>query len=243
MAILTPRGAVYHICHCGWANVWEWAASEGGNQWRIGQDISDDFNYPGNREKYYFDVLDMLDRGNNLTQYAGPGHWNDYDMLIVGLNGESAQLQGPGASNVEYRAHFSMWAMVASPLLIGADTRTLSNETLETFTNKEIIEISQDPKGVAAEVVREDPGVGGTLQAYAKEMSDGSFAVALLNRGSSTAEMSVSPRRDLTVPWNTYRLRDVWKHKDHGPYDITYTTEVMSHEAKILRMYPITTGP
>ena len=56
-----------------------------GGQWRIGQDISDDFDYPGNREGYYFDVLDMLDRGVGLEKYAGPGHWNDYDMLVVGL--------------------------------------------------------------------------------------------------------------------------------------------------------------
>ncbi|CAG8980971.1 hypothetical protein HYALB_00012303 [Hymenoscyphus albidus] len=163
-------------------------------------------------------------------------------MLIVGLNGQSSQLLGTGASDVEYRSHFSLWAMATSPLLIGADARTLSTETLETLMNKEVIELSQDLMGAAAEVVREEPGDGGTLQVYAKEMSDGSYAVALLNRGSSTAEMSVSPRRDLTIDWDTYRLRDLWKHEDHGPYDITYTTEVMSHEAKVLRLYPITNG-
>lgn len=227
---------VYHMCHCGWVQSWEWAASEGANQWRIGQDISDDFNYPGNREKYYFDVLDMLDRGNNLTQYSGPGHWNDYDMLIVGLNGKSTQLVGTGASNIEYRTHFSMWSMVASPLLIGSDVRILDAYSLETLTNKEVIEINQDPLGISAETV----GIGEDedLQVYAKEMSDGSYAVALLNRGSSTSEMSISPRRDLTMTWDKYRLRDLWKHKE-GMYDVPYTVEVMPHEAKVLRLWQV----
>ncbi|KAH6716597.1 glycoside hydrolase superfamily [Leptodontidium sp. MPI-SDFR-AT-0119] len=227
---------VYHFCHCGWADVWEWAASEGANQWRIGQDISDDFNYPGNREKYYFDVLDMLDRGNNLVQYSGPGHWNDYDMLIVGLNGNSSQLVGTGASNIEYRTHFSMWAMVASPLLIGSDVRTLDVYSLQTLSNKEVIEINQDPLGISAETV----GIGEDedLQVYAKEMSDGSYAVALLNRGSFTAEMSVSPRRDLAMEWDTFRVRDLWKHKE-GMYDVPYTVEVMPHEAKVLRLWEV----
>jgi alpha-galactosidase len=94
---------VYHACHCGWLDIWEWAAWIGANHWRIGQDISDDFNYGSLREGYYNDVLTMIDRGDPLQQYSGPGHWNDYDMLIVSLNGGSDQLVGTGASNVEYR--------------------------------------------------------------------------------------------------------------------------------------------
>ncbi|KAF2190397.1 glycoside hydrolase family 27 protein [Zopfia rhizophila CBS 207.26] len=238
--IATNRSIVFHACHCGWANVWEWAAEEGANQWRIGQDISDDFNYPDNREKYYFDVLDMLDRGNNITQFSGPGHWNDYDMLIVGLNGQSKQLVGTGASNLEYRTHFSMWSIVNSPLLIGADVRNLSAYDLETLTNKEIIALNQDPLGQPATVVRSDRN--GELQVYAKSLADESIAVALLNRGTATADMTFSMRRDLTVPWDVYRMRDLWKHRDLGPYDIPYTTEVQAHEAKVYRIWPVQTG-
>ncbi|KAF8847260.1 hypothetical protein BDZ45DRAFT_781836, partial [Acephala macrosclerotiorum] len=72
---------VYHACHCGWQDVWEWAAIEVTNHWQIEQNISDDFNYPGLRDGYYYDVLDMLDGGNNITKYLGPSHWNDYDIL------------------------------------------------------------------------------------------------------------------------------------------------------------------
>ncbi|KAF4626274.1 hypothetical protein G7Y89_g11884 [Cudoniella acicularis] len=232
------RGIVFHACHCGWANSWEWAAQYGANQWRIGQDISDDFNYPGNRMKYFFDVLDLIDRGNPLAQYAGPGHWNDFDMLIIGLNGNSSH-EGAGCSNVEYRTHFSMWAMVCSPLLIGSDVRTLNSDSMETLLNPEIIAISQDSLGNAASTVGVGNQDGGDLQVFAKSMADGSFAVALLNRGSVTAEMSISPSRDLTVEWPKYTVRDVWKHKTFGPYDTAYTVEVISHEAKILRLYEV----
>ncbi len=239
--VATKRPIVYHACHCGWADVAEWAAGAGANQWRIGQDISDDFNYPGLREKYYFDVLDMLDRGEKYAKYAGPGHWNDYDMLIVGLNGHSQLLVGTGASNVEYRTHFSLWAMLESPLLVGADVRALDADSLATLTNAEVIAVNQDPAGHAAEKVGEQ-GEHGELQVWAKEMADGSWVVALLNRGAATAEMNVSPRRDLSLPWNKYRVRDLWAHKDRGPYDIPFTVEVMSHEAKVVRLYPVEVG-
>ncbi|MEO5689071.1 MAG: glycoside hydrolase family 27 protein [Burkholderiaceae bacterium] len=239
--IATKRPIVYHACHCGWADIAEWAADLGANQWRIGQDISDDFNYPGLREKYYFDVLDMLDRGEKYAKYAGPGHWNDFDMLIVGVNGHSQQIVGTGASNVEYRTHFSLWAMLESPLLIGADVRGLDADSLATLTNADVIAVNQDTAGHAAEKVGEQ-GEHGELQVWAKEMADGSWVVALLNRSSATAEMNVNPRRDLAQPWNKYRVRDLWSHQERGPYDIPYTVEVMSHEARVLRLFPVEIG-
>jgi len=230
--IAAKRPIVLHACHCGWANIWEWAAALGINQWRIGQDISDDFDYPGNREGYYFDVLDMLDRGVGLEKYAGPGHWNDYDMLVVGLNGQSKDLVGAGASNVEYRTHFSLWAMEDSPLLASADLRNLDSYTLETLTNKEVIALNQDPLGKPAHRVKNKDG----LQVFAKELADGSWAVALLNRGSTTEDITFNVHKDLSLPWVKYEVRDLWKHKDLGVYDIPYTAEVISHEAKIFRV-------
>lgn len=235
--IATNRSIVFHACHCGWSNVWEWASQEGANQWRIGQDISDDFNYPGNREKYYFDVLDMLDRGNDIAQYTGPGHWNDYDMLIVGLDGESKQLVGTGLSDLEYRTHFSLWSIVASPLLIGANVTKLSAYNLATITNKEIIAANQDPLGQPATLQYSSPD--NSTQIYAKQMADQSMIVALLNRGSTTADITVSMREHLTVPWDIYRMRDLWKGQDRGPYDIPFTTEVRPHEAKVYRIWQI----
>jgi len=232
------RGIVLHACHCGWGDIWKWAADLGVNHWRIGQDISDDFNYPGNREKYYFDVLDQLDRGVGLEQYSGPGHWNDYDMLIVGLNGKSRQLVGTGASNTEYRTHFSLWAMVDSPLLVGSDVRHLDAYTLATLTNKEIIALNQDKGGSIAERVVDN----GEQQIFSKELEDGSVAVLLLNRGAATADMTFLPRRDLGAPMDRFSVRDLWAHTDLGSHDTAFTTEVQSHEARVFLIRQLATS-
>ncbi|WP_051937214.1 glycoside hydrolase family 27 protein [Erwinia sp. 9145] len=226
----TGRPMVYHACHCGWQNIWQWGASVGANQWRIGQDISDDFNYPGNREGYYFDVLDMIDRGVGLEKYSGKGHWNDYDMLIIGLHGHSQELVGTGASDTEYRTHFSMWSILSSPLLIGASLDNLTAEDITTLTNKEIIALNQDPLGLQAKRYVSN----GDLQIFAKPLADGSWAVAMLNRSGQTASMSLNIHQDLDLPWKKTRVRDLWQHSDKGTVEDSYTTEVQSHEAKML---------
>ncbi|CAN8097840.1 unnamed protein product [Discula destructiva] len=238
----TGRDVVLHACHCGWAEIWTWARDEGANHWRIGQDISDDFAYPGFREDYYFDVLDMLDAGTNksMSTAAGPGGWNDYDMLIVGLEGRSEQLVGAGASNVEYRAHFSMWCMVASPLLIGTDVTALSKYDLATLTNAEMIAINQDTAGVAATVVHEENN--GTLQYWARTLNDSSVAVAFLNRGPETALMSLSLQEYLHVEWRSYMVRDLWAHETQGPLnELASSAEVIAHEAKVFKLTPVET--
>jgi alpha-galactosidase len=231
----TKRDIVYHACHCGWADIWKWAADEGANHWRIGQDIPDEFNYPGNREDYYYDVLDMLDHGAEMANYSAPGRWNDFDMLIVGLDGKGA-LTGLGCSNVEYRAHFTMWCMVASPLLIGSDVRQLSAYDLETLTNMEVIAVGQDPLGIAGVVVAQDKTGG--LQYYAKKLYDGSYAVAFLNRNTETASMSFNPLSTLNLPWSLYSVHDLWAHRDMGHFTKSFSAELIAHDAKMFRISP-----
>lgn len=222
-----------HACHCGWADIWTWGKDVGANHWRIGQDISDDFDYPDNREGYYFDVLDMIDRGVGLEKYTGPGRWNDYDMLIVGLNGKSKELVGAGASNIEYRTHFSLWSILSSPLLTGTDVRHLDQYTLQTLTNREVIALNQDALGIQASRV----AVDGEMQVFAKPMSDGSWAVALLNRGGPTIDYAFDWRKVLGLSWKKAKIRDLWQPQDKGVFDQEYQVEVIGHEAKVLRLY------
>lgn len=232
----TGRDIVLHVCHCGWDDVWTWGREVGGQHWRIGQDISDDFSVPGHREGYYFDVLDMIDRGVGLESYSGPGGWNDYDMLIVNLNGEGAVV-GAGATAREYRTHFSMWAILASPLIVGSDLTAMDATTVETLTNAEVIALNQDPLGIQASRVRQ----AGDLEIFAKELEDGDQGVAVLNRGPERAEIDVLWWEDLGLDSPSATVRDLWAHQELGPFDGSYTVSAESHEAVVLRITPAST--
>ena len=229
----TGRDILFHICHCGWDGVWEWAREAGGHHWRIGQDITDDFDLPGHREGYYFDILDMIDRGVGLERYSGPGGWNDYDMLVVNLRGGGA-LVGEGATPQEYRTHLSMWAILASPLILGTDLTRMDRYTRETLTNDEVIALNQDPLGEQAARVRKD----GDLEVFAKALADGGRGVALLNRGEAAAEMEVRWVEDLGVDWPAATVRDLWAHRDLGEFPERFTATVGSHQATMLRLGP-----
>lgn len=229
----TGRDIVLHVCHCGWDDVWEWARDAGGHHWRIGQDITDDFDVPGHREGYYFDVLDMIDRGVGLEKYSGPGGWNDYDMLVVNLKGEGA-LVGDGATPEEYRTHFSMWAILSSPLIIGSDLTDMDAYTVETLTNTEVIALNQDPLGIQAARVRKD----GDLEVFAKPLANGDWGIALLNRGLTNAEIGAGWQEDLGVHWSAASVRDLWRHRNLGSYREGFATTVGPHEATILRVTP-----
>lgn len=229
----TGRDIVFQVCHCGWDGVWEWAREAGGHHWRIGQDIADDFDLPGHREDYYFDVLDMIDRGVGLEEYSGPGGWNDFDMLVVNLKGEGA-LVGDGATPEEYRTHFSMWAILASPLIVGTDLTRMDAYTRETLTNAEVIALNQDPLGRQAARVRRD----GDLEVFAKPLANGDQGIPLLNRGPTDAEMEVAWQQDLGLDGSTATVRDLWAHRDLGASTDRIATTVGSHEAAILRVSP-----
>jgi alpha-galactosidase len=124
-------------------------------------------------------VLDILDAEADLNGYARPGHWNDPDMLEVGNGGMTA---------TEYRSHFSLWAILAAPLMAGNDLRSMTPEIHDILTNKEVIAIDQDPLGRQGRRVAKD----GDLEVWAKQMQDGSRAVVLLNRGASPQPVTVN---------------------------------------------------
>ncbi|MGW3493009.1 NPCBM/NEW2 domain-containing protein [Streptomyces sp. NPDC001020] len=184
----TGRPIVYSICEWGANKPWEWA-SDLGQLWRTTGDISDDWG----------SMLSILKQNLPLAPYAGPGHWNDPDMLEVG-NG--------GMTDTEYRTHFSMWSVMAAPLLIGSDLRTASPATFDILGNKEVIAVDQDPLGKQGTVVSSEGG----RWVVAKEMADGSRAVALFNETNSAQRITTTAPAVGLPQASAYTLRDLWRH-------------------------------
>ncbi|NEB77830.1 alpha-galactosidase [Streptomyces sp. SID14478] len=207
----TGRPIVYSICEWGENKPWEWAGDVG-QLWRTTGDISDSWG----------SMLSLMKQNLPLAQYAGPGHWNDPDMLEVG-NG--------GMTDTEYRTHFSMWSVMASPLLIGTDLRKASDETYEILSNHDVIAVDQDPLGKQGTVVSSEGG----RWVVSKEMKDGSRAVALFNE-SGSAQRIATTAKEVGLPSATaYAARDLWQHKDFNTAG-TLAATVPAHGTVLLRV-------
>ncbi len=185
------------------------------NLWRIGFDIN--ASWPS--------ITGLLDQDAPLSRYAGPGHWNDPDMLEVGNGSLTVD---------EETSHFSMWAMLAAPLLAGNDLRSMSAATETVLTNSEVIAIDQDPLGAQGALVA-TPGSG--LQVWSKTLSgNGVRAVALLNRNGSAASITVTLAQ-IGLSSAQASVRDLWQHADLGTFDGSYTaSSVPSHGVVMLRI-------
>ncbi|MZD06472.1 alpha-galactosidase [Streptomyces sp. SID5785] len=207
----TGRPIVYSICEWGSNKPWEWAGDLG-QLWRTTGDISDSWG----------SMLSLMKQNLPLAPYAGPGRWNDPDMLEVG-NG--------GMTPTEYRTHFSMWSVMAAPLLIGTDLRTASDETYEILSNHDVIAVDQDPLGKQGSVVSSEGG----RWVVSKEMKDGSRAVALFNETGS-AQRIATTARDVGLPEaDAYTARDLWQHKNYNSAG-TLAATVPAHGTVLLRV-------
>jgi len=216
------RPIVLSMCEWGTAKPWLWGKSIGGNLWRTSGDISDMWQ---SKDKDHLGMLDILDLQVGLESYAGPGHWNDPDMLEVG-NG--------GMTTDEYRAHFSLWSLLAAPLLAGNDLRDMKPEIHDILTNKEVIAVNQDPLGSEGRRVRKDGG----LEVWAKQMQDGSRSVVLLNRDTSEKEITVS-WEDIGYPGHlSASVRDLWRAKDLGQYKEKFSARVAPHSVVMVKVAP-----
>jgi len=158
---------------------------------------------------------------NGLEKFAGPGHWNDPDMLEVGNGHMNAE---------EYRTHMALWALLAAPLLAGNDLRDMSAETKGLLTNSEVIAVDQDSKGIQGRRVWQE----GSLEIWAKPLADGSQAVGLFNRSESAIQMTLD-FRVIGGP-AAAKLRDLLNHKDLGTAQNSYTTEVPKHGVALLKV-------
>ncbi|HKJ93823.1 MAG TPA: glycoside hydrolase family 27 protein, partial [Longimicrobiales bacterium] len=206
------RPIVLSICEWGSNQPWNWAP-EIGNLWRTTGDISDHWN----------SMLSNLDQSAQHPSAAGPGHWNDPDMLEVGNGGMSGR---------EYRAHFSLWAIQAAPLIAGNDLRTMSDETKAILTNPEVIAVDQDSLGVQGILLSEYPP---DVQVWDKPLKDGSHAVALLNRAEVATPITLSFYR-LGLRGDSVEVRDLWAHKDLGRFAGRYRETVPAHGVAMLRV-------
>jgi alpha-galactosidase len=134
-----------------------------------------------------------------LDKYAGPGRWNDPDILQVGIG---------GMGDVEYRTQFSLWSIMAAPLLVSADLRKASPATLEILRNKDVIAIDQDALGIQGKRVRQD----GDVHVIVKPLANGDRAVAVFNGGEKEREVSVAPDEWEAARDVSYIARDLWTH-------------------------------
>lgn len=221
------RDIALGVCEWGVRNPATWAGELGGSVWRTSYDVRD--MWIDTLKKGGLGIMDILEETVPVSKYARPGHWNDMDMLIVGLYGKgdaSSDLGGVGCSDTEYQSQMSLWCMMASPLAMSNDLRSLNAETRRILLNKEIIAIDQDPLGKAAErVVKTDD-----YQVFLRPLSGDRYAIAILNTSDKARNISVS-FKELSLP-NRYKVRDVWAHKDLGSRT-KWSGKVASHETKV----------
>ena len=230
------RPILFSICEWGSNKPWEWAA-EVGHSWRTTGDIGVHFTpvpvtYDENGRPRWRpqSVLEILDQNEPLRAYAGPGHWNDAEMLEVG-NGELTW--------DESVTHFSMWCMLAAPLMSGNDLREMDYKTIRILTNKEVIAVNQDPLGRQGIRFMDM----GDREIWAKPLADGEIAVCFLNRGRDTWKLDYNWRdqtmyfaRDVNFRKWDYSVRDLWAHKEIGNTKDRLKAEIPAHGVLMVRL-------
>ncbi|NLG83159.1 MAG: glycoside hydrolase family 27 protein, partial [Firmicutes bacterium] len=222
----TGREILYSICEWGGRNPHLWGRSVGGHMWRVSGDVFDSWTSIWVEEgKYYGIGVDVSrDIAAALAEYGGPGGWNDLDMLVVGLKGKG-QIPGRGMSFLEYQTHMSMWCMAASPLMIGCDVRALDRETADLLMNREVLAINQDPLGIPGRRVK----TMGRCEVWKKPLADGSLAVAVVNRGSSGADVTLKAG-EIGLLDRTKLARNLWMKQEIADFRTELSFHLRPHE-------------
>jgi len=220
------RPMLFSMCEWGDHKPWEWAADVA-NLWRTTGDSKDcwdcgreTMNKPGGYPRGWTLILDAQ---RFLAQYAAPGHWNDPDMLQVGH---------PGLSAAESRAHFSLWAILAAPLIATNDVRSMSRETREILTNPEVIAVDQDAAGREGTLVRKN----GDAETWVRSLSNGDQAVVFFNRNKTAAVIHLRWTDLGKKETDALELRDLWTHKDLAPAKRGYSARVSGHGVVMFRV-------
>jgi alpha-galactosidase len=226
------RPIVLSICEWGNSKPWEWGGQVG-NLWRTTGDIYPCFDCKIDHGTWFsWGVMQILDMQKGMRSYAGPGHWNDPDMLEVG-NGMAVQ---------EDRAHFSMWAMLAAPLIAGNDLGHMSPEVAAVLLNADVIAIDQDKLGIQGFAYSAREG----MEVWFKPLDGGAWAMCVLNRTARPQKVQFDWRKESVVDdlrkretrfdKITYRVRDLWTKKSLGTTKETLNAEVASHDVLMVRL-------
>jgi alpha-galactosidase len=226
------RPIVFSICEWGDTKPWTWG-KDIGHLWRTTGDIHACWDCEvGHGTWSSWGVLRILDKQRDLRLHAGPGHWNDPDMLEV----------GNGMSEAEDRAHFSMWCMLAAPLLAGNDLRTMSAETKAILTNREVIAVDQDPLGIQGWRYLDDAG----LELWFRPLAEGDWAMCVLNRTAAARAVRFDWRREHVMDDLSkraaefdrivYRIRDLWTGNDLGTTESPLAAQVPGRDVLMVRL-------
>lgn len=224
------RDIVFGVCEWGSRKPWNWAAGIGGNLWRTTGDIRDKWKSKPNEGGE--GIMDIINLNGTLSSFARPGHWNDPDMLVIGLygaKGPSSDLGGIGCTDTEYQSQMSLWSIMASPLIATNDVTKMNATTKMILLNKEAIGINQDGAGKQAERVVSNAD----WDIFLKPLSNGDYAVAILNKSEKPQETTLS-LSSLGLNDN-FQLRDVWQHAVVGAKN-RWKGKVNAHETKLFRL-------
>jgi alpha-galactosidase len=213
------RDIVFSLCQYGMGKVWEWGAQVGGNSWRTTEDIEDTWQ-------------SMSTIGFNQVEnapFAGPGHWNDPDMLVVGWVGWGPNLHPSRLTPDEQYTHLSLWCLLSAPLLIGCDLERLDPFTLNLLCNDEVLALDQDVLGRPALPRLKS----GSIQVWVKELADGERAVGIFNLGEETAAYTLDLKAaGLPAEAN---LRDLWRQRDLGRISLRHVVTIPGHGVVLLK--------
>ncbi len=226
------RPIVFSLCEWGSNKAWEWAENVG-ELWRTTGDISAIFDgYIDHGSWKQMGVMPIVDLQKGLRKYAGPGHWNDPDMLEV----------GNGMSVTEDKAHFSLWAMLAAPLMAGNDLRKMSKETNAILINKEVIAIDQDKAGMEGFKYKD----ADSMEVWVRPLENEDWAVCFLNRSSKPMRVNFNWKDELITDSlfnktmnakdHNYKIRNLWTKANSGDTQKPFSAALPSHDIIMLRL-------
>jgi len=252
---------VYGIWPGGNGKSWKWAEEVGGHYWRTAADISNAWDWPqsttGGSVLHNFDVAYSIPE---ISSKTNPGHYTFLDQMVVGVApngtgdkpGRKGGVPGPGLSHDETVAHMSMWVMAASPLLTCNDLRNMTAEIKEILTNEEVLAVHKDPMVRMASRIDVGGGVEekhssalclSNSSVYGRQLSDGSSAVMVLNRGPSNTTVKLNLEDVGDSMHTTYHVRDLWAHQNLSVATNAISLTVPSHGVRLLRLWPAVAPP